>query len=228
LANCKTTGVFQPSHCTGLLYDAIHGWMTGRMDGKLYEKRPGRPLLYVMHFETVQMTTYNLWNVKSKINSDEWLLVKLVGRPSKLRFFSQWTSLIGPSQTKSKTLNTSQYKCIYSKCKTKWNYQYLANHIGSKRTTMGKAYGTKGGAIGNMSRKMLGTHCVLDGNTMRTWWEHIENNKGLTPLRPTLPKRDPLDALCNFIGLAKFLSIPNCGHHLFWPRSMRGAWIVGT
>ncbi len=91
-----------------------------------------------------------------------------------------------------------------------------------------KAYGTKGGAIGNMSRKMLGTHRVLDGNTMRIWWEHIENNKGLTPLPPTLPERDLLDALCNFIGLAKFLSIPDCGHHLFWPRSMRGAWIVAT
>jgi hypothetical protein len=36
LANCKTTGVFQPSHCRGLLYDAIHGWMTGQMDGKLH------------------------------------------------------------------------------------------------------------------------------------------------------------------------------------------------
>jgi hypothetical protein len=63
---------------------------------------------------------------------------------------------------------------------------------------MGKAYGTKGGAIGNMLRKMLGTHCVLDGNTMRTWWEHLENNKGLTPLAATLPKRGPLDASCNF------------------------------
>jgi hypothetical protein len=31
--------------------DAIHGWMTGRMDGtdeKLHEKRPQRPLLYVI------------------------------------------------------------------------------------------------------------------------------------------------------------------------------------
>jgi hypothetical protein len=27
------TGVFQPSHCRGLLYDAIHGRMTGRMTG---------------------------------------------------------------------------------------------------------------------------------------------------------------------------------------------------
>jgi hypothetical protein len=31
------------------LYDAIHGWMTGRMDGKLHEKQPRRPLLYVMY-----------------------------------------------------------------------------------------------------------------------------------------------------------------------------------
>ncbi len=29
------------------LYDAIHGWMTGRMDGKLHKKRPQHPLLYV-------------------------------------------------------------------------------------------------------------------------------------------------------------------------------------
>jgi len=58
----------------------------------------------------------------------------------------------------------------------------------------------KGGAIGNMLRKMWGTHRILDGNTMRTWWEHIENNKGLTPLPLTLPKRVQFDALCNFIG----------------------------
>ncbi len=32
------------------MYDAIHGWMTRRMDGwkKLHDKRPRRPLLYVM------------------------------------------------------------------------------------------------------------------------------------------------------------------------------------
>jgi hypothetical protein len=30
------------------LYDAIHGWMTRRMDGKFHEKRPRRPLLYVI------------------------------------------------------------------------------------------------------------------------------------------------------------------------------------
>jgi hypothetical protein len=47
---------------------------------------------------------------------------------------------------------------------------------------------------------MWGTHRILDGNTMRTWWEHIENNKGLTPLPLTLPKRVQFDALCNFIG----------------------------
>jgi hypothetical protein len=31
------------------LYDAIHEWMTGRMDGKLHEKGPRRPLLYVIN-----------------------------------------------------------------------------------------------------------------------------------------------------------------------------------
>jgi hypothetical protein len=35
LANYKTTRVFQPSHCTGLLYDAIHGWMMGRTMGRM-------------------------------------------------------------------------------------------------------------------------------------------------------------------------------------------------
>jgi hypothetical protein len=40
--------------CQGFLplYDAIHGWMTGQMDGwmdgKLHEKRPRHPLLYVI------------------------------------------------------------------------------------------------------------------------------------------------------------------------------------
>ncbi len=65
---------------------------------------------------------------------------------------------------------------------------------------MGKAYGTKGRAIGNMLRNMLGTHCICDGKTMRTWSERIENNTGLTSLPPTLPKRGPLDASCNLIG----------------------------
>ncbi len=73
LVFCKLQNYRSFSYCRGLLYDAIHGWMTVRMDGKLHEKRPRRPLLYVMHFETVQMTTYNLWNVESKINSDESL-----------------------------------------------------------------------------------------------------------------------------------------------------------
>jgi hypothetical protein len=66
LANCKITGVFQPSHCRGLLYDAIHGWMTGRMygklhekwmtgrmDGSLHEKRSQRPLIYVTSLNPV-------------------------------------------------------------------------------------------------------------------------------------------------------------------------------
>jgi hypothetical protein len=30
------------------LYDAIHGWMTGRTDDGLQEKRPRHPLLYVI------------------------------------------------------------------------------------------------------------------------------------------------------------------------------------
>jgi len=62
--------------------------------------------------------------------------------------------------------------------------------------------------LGNMLRKMLGTHCFLDGNTMRTWWEYLENNKGLTPLAPTLPKRGPLDASCNSLVEQNFQVFP--------------------
>jgi hypothetical protein len=42
------------------LYDAIHGWMTRRMDGwkKLHEKRPRRPLLYVMSWLWSEFTCY--------------------------------------------------------------------------------------------------------------------------------------------------------------------------
>jgi hypothetical protein len=42
------------------LYDAIHGWMIGRMDGqvtwwkKLHEKRPQHPLLFVILVEAVE------------------------------------------------------------------------------------------------------------------------------------------------------------------------------
>jgi hypothetical protein len=64
----------------------------------------------------------------------------------------------------------------------------------------GQSIWDKGRCYGNMLRKMLRTHCVLDGNIMRTWWEHIEKNKGLTPLVPILPKRGPLHASCNLIG----------------------------
>jgi hypothetical protein len=61
LANCKTTGVFQPSHCRGLLYDAIHGWMTGRMDGWKASFRPRPPLLYVIKlFSMFNGICYNI------------------------------------------------------------------------------------------------------------------------------------------------------------------------
>jgi hypothetical protein len=35
LANCKTTGVFQPSHCRGLLYDAMDDGTDDRMDDEM-------------------------------------------------------------------------------------------------------------------------------------------------------------------------------------------------
>jgi hypothetical protein len=51
------------------LYDAIHGWMTGRMDGwkKLHEKRPQRPLLYVMAKLSSMNILYTMYNKISVI-----------------------------------------------------------------------------------------------------------------------------------------------------------------
>jgi hypothetical protein len=39
--------------------DAIHGWMTGRMDGKLHEKRLRCPLLYVIGTGARQVLPFN-------------------------------------------------------------------------------------------------------------------------------------------------------------------------
>jgi hypothetical protein len=73
LANCKTTGVFQPSHYRGLLYDAIHwwmtgrmtGWMTGRMDGWKASFFPQRPLIYKM----LHATRWRVWFLVGSLSS---------------------------------------------------------------------------------------------------------------------------------------------------------------
>jgi len=50
------------------LYDAIHGWMTRRMDvwKKLHEKRPQCPLLYGMGISVIVIMTISksLWIVE--------------------------------------------------------------------------------------------------------------------------------------------------------------------
>jgi hypothetical protein len=50
--------------------DAIHGWMTRRMDGwkKLHEKRPRRPLLYVIYIVAEMFETSKRYLV-SKTNN---------------------------------------------------------------------------------------------------------------------------------------------------------------
>jgi hypothetical protein len=91
LANYKITGVFQPSHCRGLLYDALHGWMTGWMDGKLHKKwmtrwmngklhkkRSQRPLIYVMSLYPMFMKCYYHLHPSIEFNNDfvdkKWMM----------------------------------------------------------------------------------------------------------------------------------------------------------
>jgi hypothetical protein len=52
------------------------------------------------------------------------------------------------------------------------------------KTTLGKTCGTKWGAIGTR----VGIHWELDGNTGRTWWEHIGNYKNSIPQAPQKKK----------------------------------------
>ncbi len=60
---CAEGGLFISARVFFLMYDAIHGWMMGQMDGwvtwwkKLHEKRPWHPLLYVMSIISVCLNT---------------------------------------------------------------------------------------------------------------------------------------------------------------------------
>jgi hypothetical protein len=45
---CPPPGPGMPFPRFFSLYDAIRGWMTRQMDGKIHEKRPRHPLLYVI------------------------------------------------------------------------------------------------------------------------------------------------------------------------------------
>jgi hypothetical protein len=53
------------------LYDAIHGWMTGRMDGwkKLHEKGPRRPLLYVIAAPVCELAENFVAHTKHKLDA---------------------------------------------------------------------------------------------------------------------------------------------------------------
>ncbi len=71
-----------------------------------------------------------------------------------------------------------------------------------------------------------------DENNIRTWWEHIGNEKKSKKSKtPTLAKRkkerkkEKLSLLCMLqllIGWLRIFSIPNCVDHLFWPEL--GQW----
>jgi hypothetical protein len=112
---------------------------------------------------------------------------------------------------------------------------YSPTYMGSKRTTLGKAYGTKWGAIGNMLENTLGawvTYWELNwefgwhiGNLMETHWE-LKIPKTWTHHYPSQEEKKWIYWVCAAIHhwLSK-ISIINCVHHLFWPRVMVGAWI---
>jgi hypothetical protein len=91
--------------------------------------------------------------------------------------------------------------------------------MGSERTTLGKAYGTKWGAIGNMFKNTLGawvTYWELDGNTLGT-----KNSKNLNTSLPFTrgKKMNILGVSAIHHWLSKIFII-NCVHNLFWPRVM--------
>lgn len=50
-------------------------------------------------------------------------------------------------------------------------FQYRPEYMGSKKTLLGKAYGIKWGAFGNMLGNALGTWCEHSGDLMGTHWE---------------------------------------------------------
>jgi len=92
--------------------------------------------------------------------------------------------------------------------------------ISSKRTMLGKAYGTKWGAIGNMSRKTLGT--------WRICLDHIGNLKGTKKTQKiqhphTLPNKKNKNFKktgsigCMLLALLHWLIFSNCVHHYFLP-----------
>jgi hypothetical protein len=58
-------------------------------------------------------------------------------------------------------------RSVHSKHRNIMCLNILSTSIGSKRTTLSTRYETNWGAIGNMLRNMMETHCELDGNTFR-------------------------------------------------------------
>jgi hypothetical protein len=71
----------------------------------------------------------------------------------------------------------------------------LPTNIGSKNTTLGKAYGTKSWAIGNMLGEqigkfgnLMGPRWELNENTLGTWHELKSSKNPTHTLLPNLPK----------------------------------------
>jgi len=90
--------------------------------------------------------------------------------------------------------------------------------ISSKRTMLGKAYGTKWGAIGNMLRKTLGTWRIcLDhiGNLKGTHWE--QNPTPTYPPQKQKQKQKKTGSIgCMLLALVHWLIFSNCVHHYFF------------
>jgi hypothetical protein len=102
--------------------------------------------------------------------------------------------------------------------------KYLFNYICSMETILGKTYGVQSEAL---LGTCWGTHWKLKEHVRNTLWTIKIQNIHQTP---TFLKE-------NGFGLGAWVAIPqwpnkniipNYVNHIFWPRLMAKAWIVGT
>jgi len=107
-------------------------------------------------------------------------------------------SMIGSSQ-KNYSFGQSQNRCVVISLYIEAVYKVY------KSRTLGKRYGIKWGAIGNM---LVNKHVGNLGNMLGTWLEHIGNTKTSTP-PPSPPKRKKPGLsgcmLPHFIGRYSFI-----------------------
>ncbi len=139
------------------------------------------------------MLMWYIWNVGSFIDYVMlmwYIWISWWCLPSSEFYFLRWASLIGPITKTFGHFPDSSIKKTFTPNIETHKSQYSITYVGSKMTTLDKAYGTKWGAIGNVLR-----------NTFETWgtcWEPIGNNK--IQKNPTDPAPLPT-ALANVRGM---------------------------